>query len=135
VLLYGGRTPGDLLFVRELERWRGQPGVEIDVTVDAAGAGWTGNVGLVTTLLDRAGFDEGSAVAMVCGPEVMMRFTARALLGRGLDPDRLHVSMERNMHCAVALCGHCQLGPTLICRDGAVFPYPAMERLMAVREL
>jgi NAD(P)H-flavin reductase len=135
VVLYGGRTPGDLLFVRELERWRARSGTEVRVTVDAAGEGWPGPVGLVTALIDGARFDAGSAVAMVCGPEIMMRFTARALLDRGIARDRLYVSMERNMHCAVALCGHCQLGPTLVCRDGAVFPYPSMEHLMEVREL
>jgi NAD(P)H-flavin reductase len=135
VLLYGSRTPDDLLFVEELEHWGDLRDVGVSITVDAARAGWVGQVGLVTRLIDAARFRSSSAVAMVCGPEIMMHFTARALLQRGVQPDRLFVSMERNMQCAVGLCGHCQLGTKLICRDGAVFPYPSMARLMEVREL
>ena len=134
-LLYGGRTPADLLYRRELERWRSRLDVDVDVTVDAAGSDWRGNVGLVTKLIPRADFDPASAVALVCGPETMMRFAARALLDRGLPPDRLYVSMERNMRCGVGLCGHCQLGPTLICRDGPVYRYDVIEPLLGVREL
>jgi NAD(P)H-flavin reductase len=135
VLLYGSRTPADLLYTDELEQWAALPDVEVAVTVDAAGTGWTGQVGLVTRLIDDAGFAPGSSLAMVCGPEIMMRFVAQALLARGVAPDRLHVSMERNMQCAVGLCGHCQLGPTLICRDGPVYRYDEILPLMAVREL
>jgi NAD(P)H-flavin reductase len=135
VLLYGSRTPADLLFVDELEHWADLRNVDISITVDAAGVDWVGQVGLVTRLIDGARFASANAVAMVCGPEIMMHFTARALIERGVLPERLYVSMERNMQCAVGLCGHCQLGTKLICRDGAVFPYPAMARLMEVREL
>lgn len=134
-VLVGARTPEDLLFVDELERWRARHDVEVDVTVDAAAAGWRGRVGLVTTLIPGAVFDPASAAALVCGPEVMMTFVVRALVDRGLPLERIWVSMERNMRCAVGHCGHCQLGPTLICRDGAVFPAAAMTRLMEVREL
>ncbi len=134
-VLVGARTPEDLLFVDELERWRARHDVEVDVTVDAAAAGWRGRVGLVTTLIPGAVFDPAGAAALVCGPEVMMTFVVRALVDRGLPLERIWVSMERNMRCAVGHCGHCQLGPTLICRDGAVFPAAAMTRLMEVREL
>ena len=134
-VLVGARTPQDLLFVSELEAWRARLDAEVDVTVDAAGAGWHGRVGLVTTLIPGAVIDPGNASALVCGPEVMMTFVVRALLDRGVPLDRIWVSMERNMRCAVGHCGHCQLGPTLICRDGAVFPAGAMQRLMEVREL
>jgi NAD(P)H-flavin reductase len=134
-ILVGARTPEDLLFVEELERWRARLDVEVDVTVDAAAAGWYGRVGLVTTLIPGAVFDPATAAALVCGPEVMMTFVVRALVDRGLALERIWVSMERNMRCAVGHCGHCQLGPTLICRDGAVFPAAAMTRLMEVREL
>jgi NAD(P)H-flavin reductase len=92
-------------------------------------------VGLVTTLIPGAVIDPANASALVCGPEVMMTFVVRALVDRGVPLDRIWVSMERNMRCAVGHCGHCQLGPTLICRDGAVFPAAAMTRLMEVREL
>jgi NAD(P)H-flavin reductase len=134
-LLYGGRTPGDLLYRRELERWRGRLDLDVDVTVDAAGADWRGKVGVVTQLVTRAAFDPASAVAFVCGPEIMMRFAARSLLDRGLAPQRIWVSMERDMRCGVGLCGHCQLGPTLVCRDGPVYRWDEIEPLMAVREL
>jgi anaerobic sulfite reductase subunit B len=134
-LLYGGRTPADLLYRRELERWRSRLDFDVDVTVDAAGSEWHGKVGLVTQLIPRADFDPASAVAFVCGPEIMMRFVARALVDRGLPRDRIYVSMERNMRCGVGLCGHCQVGPTLICRDGPVYRYDEIEPLLAVREL
>ncbi len=134
-VLVGARTPQDLLYVEELERWRARLDVEVDVTVDAAAVGWHGRVGLVTTLIPGAVIDPASASALVCGPEVMMTFVVRALLERGLPLGRIWISMERNMRCAVGHCGHCQLGPTLICRDGAVFPAGAMQDLMEVREL
>jgi len=134
-LLVGARTPQDLLYVEELEGWRARLDAEVDVTVDAAAAGWHGRVGLVTTLIPGAVVDPANASAFVCGPEVMMTFVVRALLDRGVPLERIWVSMERNMRCAVGHCGHCQLGPTLICRDGAVFPAAAMQRLMEVREL
>ena len=134
-VLVGARTPHDLLFVSELERWRGRLDAEVDVTVDAAAPGWHGRVGLVTTLIPGAAIDSARTSALVCGPEVMMTFVVWALVDRGVPLERIWVSMERNMRCAVGHCGHCQLGPTLICRDGAVLPAGAMTRLMEVREL
>jgi NAD(P)H-flavin reductase len=133
VLLYGARTPGDLLYPRELLGWG--EAAAVDVTVDAAEAGWRGKVGVVTTLLDDARFDPASASAFVCGPEIMMHFALRALLDRGVAPERIHVSLERNMRCGVGHCGHCQLGPTLICRDGPVYPYATAAPWLEVREL
>ena len=134
-VLVGARTPGDLLFAREIEGWRARLDAEVDVTVDAAAAGWHGRVGLVTELVPGALFDPASATALVCGPEVMMTFVVRALVDRGLPVDRIWLSMERNMHCGVGHCGHCQLGPTLVCRDGPVYRADTMMRLMEVREL
>jgi NAD(P)H-flavin reductase len=134
-LLYGSRTPADLLYRRELERWRGRFDLHVDVTVDSAEEGWRGKVGVVPKLIAGARFDPDSAVALVCGPEIMMRFTAQALLDRGLPAERIYVSMERNMRCGLGHCGHCQLGPTLICRDGPVYRYDELEPLIEVREL
>ena len=134
-LLYGTRTPEDLLFARQLEQWRGRFDLEVEVTVDAAGAGWGGDVGVVTTLIPRAQFDPARVFGFICGPEVMMRFTLRALMARGLTADRLFLSMERNMKCAVGFCGHCQLGPTFICKDGPVFRYDRLAPWFGVREL
>jgi NAD(P)H-flavin reductase len=134
-LLYGSRTPADLLYREELGRLRSRFDLQVDVTVDAAEADWHGKVGVVPKLIGGAQFDADSAVAFVCGPEIMMHFAARALLERGLPMDRIYVSMERNMQCGLGHCGHCQLGPTLICRDGPVYRYDELERLMAVHEL
>jgi NAD(P)H-flavin reductase len=132
-VLYGARTPEDRLYVAELERWR--ESIDVEVTVDAADASWVGPVGFVAKLVSRADVRPDRATAFVCGPEIMMRTSIDALVGRGLSPKRIQVSMERHMDCGVGLCGHCQLGPTLICRDGPVYPYPAIAPWMEVREL
>jgi NAD(P)H-flavin reductase len=135
VLLYGARTPADLLFTGELAAWRSRPGVTVAVTVDTAGRDWHGNVGVVPDLVGKATFDPGAAVAFTVGPEIMMRFAVRALLAAGMPEDRVYLSMERDMQCAAALCGHCQLGPFLLCRDGPVLGYERLARWMGVREL
>jgi NAD(P)H-flavin reductase len=132
-VLLGARTPGDLLYVDEIEEWRSRFDVEVDVTVDAAAPGWHGRVGLVTTLIPGAVFDPGKATVLVCGPEVMMVFVVRALVDRGVPIERIWISMERNMRCAVGHCGHCQLGPVLVCRDGPVFRADEMMPLMEAR--
>ncbi len=134
-VLYGSRTPADLLYRRELERWRARFDLHVGVTVDAADIGWHGRVGVVPKLVASASFDPGSAVALVVGPEIMMHFTAQALLERGLPAERIFLSMERHMRCGIGHCGHCQLGPTLICRDGPIYSYAELAPLMAVREL
>lgn len=133
VVLYGARTPQDLLYPSELEDW--STDATVDVTVDAAQIGWQGKVGVVPKLIPDAAFDPAKAVAFVCGPEIMMRFTIEALLERGLPPERIHVSLERNMRCGLGHCGHCQLGPTLICRDGPVYSYETAGPWLEVREL
>jgi len=133
VVLYGTRTPGDLLYREQLDVWREQ--LTLDVTVDVAGTGWPGKVGVVPKLLAGAPFDPEKAVAFVCGPEIMMQFTVQALLERGVVPSRIHFSLERNMRCGVGHCGHCQLGPTLICRDGPVYTYETAAPWLEVREL
>jgi len=133
-LLYGARTPGDLLYTTELERWGRLDGVQVDVTVDAADNTWRGKVGVVPKLIQGARFDP-SATALIVGPEIMMHFTVQALLERGVAPERIYLSLERDMKCGLGHCGHCQLGPTLICRDGPVYSYDRISALMAVREL
>jgi NAD(P)H-flavin reductase len=134
-LLYGGRSPGDLLFRGELSSLRRRGKLNVDVTVDAARPDWEGKVGVVPKLIEGAPFDPKSVVALVCGPEVMMHFSVVALRERGVAPEQIYLSMERNMRCAVGHCGHCQLGPTLVCRDGAVYSYDKLAPLMGVREL
>lgn len=134
-VLVGARTPADLCFASEIGAWRRRGDVHVAVTVDAAAPGWDGGVGLVTDLLASAPFDPARTVALVCGPEVMMRFTARSLESFGVAPDRVRVSLERNMHCAIARCGHCQLGPLFVCADGPVLDWATVAPLLAVREL
>jgi len=135
VLLYGARSPADLLFRRELERWQQRGLFDVHMTVDHARDGWTGRVGVITPLLPRLGFDPARTVAFVCGPEVMMRVSANALLACGLSDEAVYVSLERNMKCAVGLCGRCQLGPLIVCRDGPVFRYDRVRVLLGQREL
>jgi anaerobic sulfite reductase subunit B len=133
-VLYGSRTPDDLLFTGELERWR-RAGLQVDVTVDRALSDWRGKVGVVAQLIGSAKFDPEASTCLLCGPEVMMHYTGLALLERGVPAGKIFVSMERNMRCAVGHCGHCQLGPTMICRDGPVYAFDVAESLTAVREL
>jgi NAD(P)H-flavin reductase len=135
VILFGTRNPGDLLYRREFEQWRQRLDIDVEVTVDHADADWHGNVGVVPALIQRAAFDPHDTVAFVCGPEVMMRFTVSALTDAGVRPDRIYLSMERNMKCAVGLCGHCQFGPTFVCKDGPVMRYDRIARIFAVREI
>ena len=135
VLLYGTRTPEDILFRNELERWRARFDLDVFVTVDRALRPWRGNVGVVTTLIPKAPFDPHSTVAMICGPEVMMRYTALELTKRGVPENDIFVSMERNMKCGIGLCGHCQFGPTFVCKDGPVFSYSRIKSLIPKWEI
>jgi len=134
LLLYGGRSPDQLLYGEELADWRAR-GLEVMLTVDSAGPEWLGHVGVVGRLVGRAALDGQRTHALLCGPEVMMRFTVSALAAGGIAPQRIHVSLERNMQCGIGHCGHCQLGPTLICRDGAVYGWSEVQPWLAIREL
>ncbi len=133
-VLIGARSPAEVVFAGELASWRDR-GAGVHLTVDRAAAGWTGHVGVVTQLIDRAEIDAAATLALLCGPEVMMRLAARELSARGIPPGSIRVSLERNMRCGVAECGHCQLGPLLLCRDGPVVSYQRAAPLLAVREL
>lgn len=134
-VLVGARTPADILFADEMMQWRSRLDLDVLVTVDSAGGDWRGGVGVVTTLIPRAHIEAKETVAMVCGPEVMMRFCASALRDRGVPADQIYLSMERNMKCAVGVCGHCQFGPTFVCKDGPVYPLSRIEQLMRIREV
>ncbi|MGA7391222.1 MAG: FAD/NAD(P)-binding protein [Terrimicrobiaceae bacterium] len=133
VLLCGARTPEDLLYARQLEHW-GQK-CEVHVTVDRATGAWRGDIGVITTLIPRIPFDPQTAIAMVCGPEIMMRFTVRELQKRGVTENRIFLSLERNMKCATGFCGHCQFGPEFICKDGPVFRYDRVRSWLEINEL
>ncbi len=133
-LLYGARTPGDLLYTDEYEAWR-DGGLEVTVTVDLADGDWQGQIGVVPVLFYRLRLQAARTRVLTCGPEVMMRFVVFEALARRIRPEHIHISMERNMNCAVGLCGHCQLGPTFVCKDGPVFPYAAMEPYFHIEDL
>ncbi|WP_042300823.1 FAD/NAD(P)-binding protein [Paraburkholderia kururiensis] len=134
-ILFGCRNPAGMLYRRELERWRQRFDISVEVIVDHADAQWFGHVGVMPALIARAAFDPRDTTALVCGPEVMMRFTANALRDRGVPDTGIYLSMERNMKCAVGLCGHCQFGPTFVCKDGPVMRYDTIARYLAVREV
>jgi NAD(P)H-flavin reductase len=135
VLLYGARTPEDILYRPELEQWRGRLDLEVYVTVDRATGRWRGNVGVVTTLIRRAPFDPLNSVALVCGPEVMMRFTLKELARRGVRLQAMYLSLERNMKCGIGLCGHCQFGPHFVCKTGPIFRADHIEPLLNIQEV
>lgn len=134
-ILYGARTPEDFLYVEDLKTWRGRFDMEVLITVDRASQDWRGHVGVVPKLIPRASFEPFRTIAYMCGPEIMMRYTIDALDKAGVAPSNIHLSMERNMKCAIGFCGHCQFGPTFICKDGPVFSYDRLSDLLAIREL
>jgi NAD(P)H-flavin reductase len=134
-ILVGARSPTDIVYRAEIERWRRRAGATILVTVDHAGRDWTGEVGVVTALLDRVPIQADRTIAMTCGPEVMMRFTARALAARGVPADRIFLALERNMKCALRFCGHCQYRESFICKDGPVLRLDRIEELLWQREI
>lgn len=136
LLLYGARSPRDLLFRKELTAWSRSPDTQVLTTVDYGGVAWRGRVGVVTTLFRHVRLHPGQTVAMVCGPEIMMRYVITELREhRGVPAENLYLSMERNMKCGVGLCGHCQYGPHFICRDGPVFSYDRLRSLLDKHEL
>jgi anaerobic sulfite reductase subunit B len=128
-VLAGARSPDQILFHDDLSAWQ-RAGVHVGISVDVAAPGWKGVVGVVTALLPGAAFDASGSLALLCGPEIMMRFGGRALVDRGIDAWRVRVSLERNMQCGIGLCGHCQLGPLLVCRDGPIVRYGGLADVL-----
>ncbi|MFI9415397.1 FAD/NAD(P)-binding protein [Nocardia gamkensis] len=135
VLITGARTPADMLFRDDQQSWPKAGSIELEQTVDHPAQGWRGRVGFVTEPLAHLTVDPDKTTALLCGPEMMMRFCAQSLLRKGIAAADIQLSLERNMQCGVARCGHCQLGPLLLCRDGPVVDYATTEPLLAVREL
>jgi NAD(P)H-flavin reductase len=134
-VIYGARSPREMLYRQELERWRGRFDLRVHATVDSSGSDWRGNVGVVTNLISHARFDPLQTAALVCGPGVMMRFTIQELTRLGLQPKDIFVSLERNMQCGLGLCGHCQLGPFFVCKDGPVYSYDRVGQWFEKREI
>jgi len=135
ILLYGARSPAEILYAKELRAWARKPNTQVVTTVDYGGLSWRGHVGVVTTIFKYARLDPKHATAMLCGPEIMMRFATRELESAGVPRNDTYVSMERNMQCGVGLCGHCQWGPHFVCKDGPVFRYDRIHGLVNRHEL
>ena len=134
-LIVGARSTSDFVYTDELEKWADDPQIELHLTVDVPARGWHGEVGLVTEPLRRLTLDPARTTAFLCGPEPMMRFAAEAFLAKGVAVGDIRVSLERNMQCGAGWCGHCQLGPLLVCRDGPVVGYDVAGPLLRVKEL
>ncbi len=134
-VLIGARTPADLLYQSEVDHWR-QATIEVQLTVDRPVNNWLGQVGVVTLLLERLSIPRPATTRVfTCGPEVMMRYVAKSAESRGIPSENIWVTLERNMNCAVGLCGHCQLGPEFICKDGPVLSYDRVRRWLSVYDL
>jgi NAD(P)H-flavin reductase len=134
-LIVGARTRADLVFAAQLKKWAHEPQIELHLVVDAPTAGWSDEIGLVTAPLSRLSLNPARTTAFLCGPEPMLRFGAEALLAKGIAASDIRVSLERNMQCGIGWCGHCQLGPLLLCRDGPVVGYDIAGPLLRVKEL
>lgn len=126
LLLYGGRTPQDLLYTSEFEKWQ-DGGIELYVSVDRADETWKGQVGVIPMAFYRTRLDHRNTLVFSCGPEIMMRFVIYEAMARRIPKDAIYVSMERNMKCAIGFCGHCQLGPVFICKQGPIFRFSQIE--------
>ena len=132
-LLYGARTPGGLLYTDEYAAWR-DAGIEVKATVDIADVTWKGHIGVVPMLFDQLKLEPQQTRILTCGPEIMMRFVVFEGISRGISREHTFISMERNMQCAVGFCGHCQLGPAFVCKDGPVFSYKQMEPFLNLED-
>lgn len=134
-LLYGTRSPEDVIYETEVEKWESEFDIDVHITVDHAIGNWRRQVGVVTTLIPKAEFDPSNTTAFICGPEIMMRFSAIELENLGVKSEKIFVSMERNMKCAVGFCGRCQFGPNFVCKDGPVIPYSRVKGLLGIWEI
>lgn len=119
-ILHGVKAPHDLLYRERFDAWRRHPNTEVHLTSDEPGKTWHYHIGVVTELFDQVNLNPDRTLVMMCGPEIMMRVASNTLSRRGLRPDQMYVSLERHMECGIGLCGHCQLGPFFLCKDGPV---------------
>lgn len=130
ILRYGARSPGDIVYRNEIDSWKARAKhIDIALTCDVGGPSWSGNVGLVTTILKADGLDMNNTVAIVCGPPIMMKFATFKLLDLGFKDNQIYLSMEKNMSCGIGKCGHCRIGPYYACKDGPVFSYDKIKGL------
>ncbi len=129
IVLYGTKTPAEFIFNEERARWEKSTELEYHVTVDRATAGWTGHVGVITTLIPDLTLDVANTIAAICGPPVMYKFAILALRSKGLRDEQIYVSLERKMKCGVGKCGHCQINNVYVCQEGPVFNYATIKDL------
>jgi NAD(P)H-flavin reductase len=134
-IVYGSRSPTDLLYREDVHHWRSRFDTNVQVTVDRGSPTWRGDVGVVTPLLGVLTFDPANTTAFICGPEIMMRVVAKDLTARGVDRNDIFISLERNVKCGFGICGHCQIGPTFVCKDGPVVPYATVATQLGIEEL
>ena len=126
-IFYGARSPDDMLFRHEYNRWKKQ-NIEIILTIDKEAANWQGNTGLVTSLFDKVTLNENST-AFLCGPPVMYRPVLEKLLDRKFEEDEVFLSLERRMHCGVGVCQHCAVGPYYTCKHGPIFSWTQLKNI------
>ncbi|MBU1090993.1 MAG: oxidoreductase, partial [Candidatus Omnitrophica bacterium] len=129
VLRYGARTPKDLVYKESLPSWARKKKVNVATTVDVGEPEWRGNVGLVTTILNKLPVNLKNAVAIVCGPPIMMKFVVMKLLEVGFKAKDIYLSMEKSMSCGLGKCGHCRIGKYYACKDGPVFCYKDLKKI------
>jgi len=134
-ILHGVKKPADLIYRERFDRWRRHPDTRVLLSADEPDRRWRNRTGVVTELFEEVEIDPGRTIVFLCGPEVMMRYATRILAGRGLPAGRMYLSLERNMKCAVGLCGHCQLGPEFLCKDGPIFSFERAAPVFGVRGL
>ncbi len=128
-ILYGARTPGDMLFNEDLDEWSKIDGVEVLTTVDRADDSWKGNVGVVPKLFEKTEIEPKKTVAVICGPGIMIKFVMKDLLGMGFKEKDIWLTMERHMKCGIGKCGHCNIGTKYVCIDGPVFTFDQIKDL------
>ncbi len=128
-ILYGARTPRDLIFQYEYDGWKKIKGARLEITVDEAQEKWDGNIGLVTSLFPRMVTHPSNAVVFTCGPEIMMLYVTKCLETMGFKEQQIYVSMERRMKCGIGKCGHCQIGSRYVCKDGPVFSFTELKKI------
>lgn len=133
-LLYGARKSQDLLYMDEYDAWR-QAGINVEVTVDLGDDAWRGQIGVVPSLFYRLRINPPQTRILTCGPEIMMRFVIFEALARKVPAGHIYLTLERNMNCALGFCGHCQLGPAFVCKNGPVFTYEQMAPYLDIEDL
>ncbi|HTN42661.1 MAG TPA: FAD/NAD(P)-binding protein [Nitrospiria bacterium] len=134
-IFHGVKTPKDLLYRARFRAWRKLPDTEVYLTADHPDREWKYKVGIVTNLFRQVRIDAGKSLVMMCGPERMMQSAARDLLAQGLPAERIYLSLERNMKCAIGFCGRCQFGPSFICKDGPVYRYDRIRTWFEMDEI